>query len=440
MPWDPDKAPGPSRLKRTAQPPVPLNLGPPVRTLKSIVENSTKAIAPDGTKINPVPFLLSYKDVQLCSAEFRHSPSTTDEAYAIASTSNIRHCVCPVCAPLIAAQVVFYYARRRYRTDCEAAMQKYTFEYDRLNQTLQQAKHTLDVVTADVRMKQAVFYRNLTLQEKNSSGSGNENDTSQRQGVRWNEVTCGTGDHLPHSLQNDERKQYHHEHMKGSIGCSSKTHVPLPSAPCGHTPSHPLDTSGYGIAFCDFYHRDQETGEKDEQCDCKEHKDALGLDAVTDELTPLPPQPAAPIAAALLIAALTFSTPGPLDIKDDSGLQGYLDVYQCLHNLPKDPSIPCAHINEFVTAYSPDAHMCLPCARLVSARRALFAAKQAMYEVEQSNVTGTELEVESVFTTRKQAEQLVQWREEAHDAMTAVARADHFVCNEIESFIVFGKE
>ncbi|KAL1641380.1 hypothetical protein SLS58_006081 [Diplodia intermedia] len=430
MAWDPGKLPGPSRLKKKAQPNSPLNLGPPIPTPRSIANAPAKATAPDDPKINPAPFLLSYKDVHTCSAEFHHSPASTAEAFAIASSNNIRHCVCPICAALIAAQVVCHYATLRHSKYEAAARHKHDPNPPLLDGA--QTWKSVEIAQADVRTQQLKFYENLGLSDSEEKDEDSNN-------VGWNNVSCMRGDHLPLSLRNNDWKKHYSKRTEGSFGRSKETYMPLPPAPHGHTPSMPLDTSGYRLEHCSFYHRDQETNKKDENCDCKKRKRSSMRDKNGDhndnEPTPRPPQPAAPIAAALLVAALTFGTRAPLAPPHSDKDR----VFVCLHELPQDPTIPCTYIEDVIIACAPHAGMCLPCARLASANCALFAAKQAIHEASQAG-DSTPSQVVSLQTTFKQAAELVKWRWRArHIILRSNEPVHYLICDTLEKRIAYGR-
>ncbi|KAL0262753.1 hypothetical protein SLS55_001725 [Diplodia seriata] len=439
MAWDPGKLPGPSRLKKKAQPNSPLDLGPPIPTPRSIANDPTKATAPDDPKINPAPFLLSYKDVQTCSAEFHHSPASTAEAYAIASSNNIRHCVCPICAALIAAQVVCHYATLRHSKDEAAAHHKYGPKSILLKGELKQALKSLEIVEADVRTQQLKFYENLGL---SGSEKKDEDGIFYSSIVGWNNVSCMRGDHLPLSLRNNDWKEHYSKRTEGSFGRSKETYMPLAPPPHGHRPSMPLDTSGYRLEHCSFYHKDQETNKKEDNCDCKKRKrPSKRVDNGyynDDEPAPRPPQPAAPIAAALLVAALTFGTRAPLASPRSDKDPQYLELSDCFHELPEAPIIRCTYIEDLIIAYAPHAGMCLPCARLASANCALFAAVQAMHEASQAGYS-TRSQVVSLHTTFMQAAELVKWRLEARTIILESGEpVDYLICDTLEKAIAYG--
>ncbi|KAF9629654.1 hypothetical protein BFW01_g10857 [Lasiodiplodia theobromae] len=370
MAWDPDKKPGPSRLKTTAHHDDPLSLGPPCPVPAAIQANPTDVHDPEDNFNSTVPFLLSYKGFQCCTAEGHKIPSNPIEAYMIASETNIRHCVCPVCAPFIASQVVHYYAQQHYRilgTRCEQNFSQALLAARR------GAKLTVRKAKVDVRMRQVNFLRHSDLQTTGPSMDTGTQDQLQKKSVRW-EKFAREYDGWP-ELEEDEEEE---------------------------------EPIGKGESF---------------------------------HLLPVNPSPSsATIAAALLVAALTFAAAEPSEHRYPKRVPGYESICWCRHDLPADPSIPCTDFDGMVMGYGPPTHLCMPCTRLMSAKRAYFAAKQAHYDLLSHG--GDALDegkgMESLLVTLKQAEQLVEWREEAREAMiNSDAPGNHVICDIVEKNLAY---
>lgn len=372
MPWDPDKTPGPPRLKMTAHHDDPPSLGPPCPVPAAIQANPTHVHDPEDNFNSTMPFLLSYKGFQCCAAEGHKTPHDPIEAYMIASETNIRHCVCPVCAPLIASQVVYYYAQQHYRTLGARCEQNFS---EALVASRRGAKLTARKAKVDVRMRQVSRWRYSDLQTTGPSMDTGVQGQPQKKSVEWEEFAYEY-DGWPQVEEDVE--------------------------------DEPIDEQATSGTF---------------------------------DLLPVNPSPSsATIAAALLVAALTFAAAEPSEHRYPERVPGYESICWCPHDLPSDPSIPCTDFDRMVMEYAPPTHLCMPCARLMSAKRAYFAAKQAHHDL--LSHEGVALDegdgMESLLVTLKQAEQLVEWREEAREAMiNSDEPGNHVNCDIVEKSLAY---
>lgn len=351
----------------------PPSLGPACPVPAAIQANPTDVHDPEDNFNSTAPFLLSYKGFQCCAAEGHKIPFDPIEAYMIASETNIRHCVCPVCAPLIASQVVYYYAQQHYLILGAASEQNFS---EALIAARRGAESTAKKAKVDVKMRQVSRWRNSDPQTTGASMETDMQDQLQKKSVEWAEF-ASEYDVWP-QVEEDEEKE-------------------------------PIDKEATSGPF---------------------------------DLLPINPSPSsATIAAALLVAALTFAAAEPSEHRRPKKVPGYESICWCTHDLPHDPTIPCADFDRMVMEYAPPTHLCMPCARLISAKRAYFAAQQAHHDLLSHDGVAVDegKGMESLLVTLKQAEQLVEWREEAREAMiiNSDEPGNHVNCDIVEKNLAY---